>query len=67
MSMSAISTNRRADRTVCMVKKPGYGGISALGYCVTIVTDAVASSITQEKPQSRFEHACRQIVIETSR
>jgi len=38
MSMSAISTNRHAERTLCMVENPGYGGISALGYCTTCVT-----------------------------
>jgi hypothetical protein len=36
--MSAISTDRLAERTLCMVENPGYGGISTLGYCATIVT-----------------------------
>ena len=36
--MSAISTDRHAERTLCMLENPGYGGISTLGYCATIVT-----------------------------
>jgi hypothetical protein len=53
MSMSAISTNRRADRTVCMVKKPGYGGTSALGYWVTIVTAVSDVRVTASGSDSR--------------